>query len=82
MYSHHGIPQLLTRILVRSLGSSTDSYLSGCIDVFAHMVDTVPTGVTLTDPIVPNAVKPVDISLTLDANGNIVFSGYIRVISD
>lgn len=43
------------------------------------MIDTTPATVTLTDVIVPNAVKPVGLLVTVDSQANLAFSGYIRV---
>jgi hypothetical protein len=44
------------------------------------MIDVVPGGVVLTDPIVPYAVKPVDMQLTLNSPGNmLLLTGSIRV---
>lgn len=43
------------------------------------MINTVPKGVTLSEPIVPNVVKPVNITLSLASNGGLQFSGVIRV---
>ncbi len=43
------------------------------------MLDTVPAGVQLTDAVQPLDVKPVNVSLTLDSQGDILFSGYVRV---
>ena len=43
------------------------------------MINTVPKGVTLSEPIVPNVVKPVNITLSLTSDGSLRFSGAIRV---
>ncbi|KAK3360011.1 hypothetical protein B0T25DRAFT_621313 [Lasiosphaeria hispida] len=51
-----------------------------CKVVLQKMIDVVPTGVTLTDPIAPYTVKPVDMRLTLNTPGNtLLLTGYIRV---
>lgn len=51
-----------------------------CKVVLQKMIDVVPPGVTLTDPIVPYMVKPVNLQLTLtDGGKTLAFSGYIRV---
>jgi len=61
--------------------SGSAGFANTCSDLFARMINTVPKGVQLTDPIVPNAVKPVNITLDLDATGRVVFSGFIRLLS-
>ena len=43
------------------------------------MLDTVPKGVTLTDPIAPVPVKPWNAQLSIDSNGNIQLEGNVRV---
>ncbi|KAK4127792.1 heme peroxidase [Parathielavia appendiculata] len=50
-----------------------------CRTVLQKMIDVVPAGVTLTDPIAPYAVKPVDMQLTLNSDGTFSLTGYIRV---
>lgn len=51
-----------------------------CRTMLQKMVDTVPDGVTLTEPITPYAVKPVDMQLTLNTGGTtFLLTGRIRV---
>lgn len=51
-----------------------------CKVVLQKMIDVVPSGVTLTEPIVPYMVKPVNLQLTLENGGaNLLFTGFIRV---
>ncbi|OAA77589.1 WSC domain containing protein [Akanthomyces lecanii RCEF 1005] len=51
-----------------------------CKNVLQKMIEVVPAGVNLTEPIVPYKVKPVDLQLLLaDGGANLHFSGYIRV---
>lgn len=70
----------LTRFIYDSLAASgAAAFANTCSDLFARMINTVPKGVQLTDVIVPNVVKPVNISLSLDKSGGLVFSGAIRV---
>ena len=60
--------------------SSATVFQSTCKTVLQKMIDTVPTGVVLTDPVTPYAVKPVNMQLTLNADGTaMLLSGYIRV---
>jgi len=51
-----------------------------CQKVLAKMIDVVPAGVVLSDPILPYTVKPVNLQLTLrQGGGNILLTGNIRV---
>ncbi|KAK0186190.1 heme peroxidase [Armillaria mellea] len=63
---------------IQRLATSSDYFKQSCVDLFTRMIDTVPSNVHLTEVITPNAVKPVNVSLILDNNGGVVFSGYIR----
>jgi hypothetical protein len=56
------------------------TFSSVCQSVLQKMIEVVPSGVTLTGPIAPYAVKPVDMQLTLNSGGTAFsLSGYIRV---
>ncbi|KAL1842674.1 hypothetical protein VTK73DRAFT_3070 [Phialemonium thermophilum] len=57
------------------------TFMNTCKTVLQKMIDTVPSGVVLTaDPVTPYAVKPVDLQLTLNPDGQtLLLSGYIRV---
>ncbi|KFH47339.1 L-ascorbate peroxidase-like protein [Hapsidospora chrysogenum ATCC 11550] len=51
-----------------------------CRKVLQKMVEVVPPGVALTEPITPYDVKPVNLQLTLTGGGRVLrFTGYIRV---
>jgi hypothetical protein len=55
-------------------------FQSTCKTVLQKMIDVVPGGVVLTDPITPYTVKPVNMQLTLNTPGStLLLSGYIRV---
>ncbi|KAI4121727.1 MAG: hypothetical protein LQ338_006195 [Usnochroma carphineum] len=56
------------------------TFASTCQAMLQKMIEVVPSGVTLTDPIVPYEVKPVALQLSLQSGGNeIQFSGEIRI---
>lgn len=60
--------------------TSPTAYNDICQTVLQKMIDVVPAGVTLTDPIAPYAVKPVDMQLTLNTGGTtFLLTGSIRV---
>ena len=44
------------------------------------MLNTVPKNVTLV-PIEPIALEPVDVQINVDAQGQVTFSGAIRLLS-
>lgn len=51
-----------------------------CRNILQRMIEVVPSGVTLTDPITPYTIKPVDMQLTLGATGStLTWTGWIRV---
>ncbi|KAF7351710.1 Peroxidase [Mycena sanguinolenta] len=63
---------------MQSFANSPATFASTCADLFAHMLDTVPTGVQLTDVISPLPVKPSSLALSL--NGNILqLTGQVRL---
>ncbi|KAK3308814.1 uncharacterized protein B0T15DRAFT_411620 [Chaetomium strumarium] len=56
------------------------TFSSVCQTMLQKMIEVVPSDVTLTGPIAPYAVKPVDMQLTLNSGGTTFsLSGYIRV---
>ncbi|KAL8730328.1 MAG: hypothetical protein Q9181_004697 [Wetmoreana brouardii] len=64
---------------ITSLANPT-TFASTCQAMLQKMIEVVPDGTSLTDPIVPYDVKPVALQLTLQGGGNeIQFSGDIRV---
>ncbi|KAL2157628.1 hypothetical protein VTH06DRAFT_6007 [Thermothelomyces fergusii] len=64
---------------IRAL-TDPDVFRDACRVVLQKMIDVVPAGVTLTDPIAPYAVKPVDMQLTLNPGGaTFLLTGHIRV---
>ncbi|KAI0911180.1 heme peroxidase [Ustulina deusta] len=57
-----------------------ETFTSVCATVLQKMIEVVPDGVVLTDPIRPYAVKPVDMQLTLNSGASTMqLSGLIRV---
>lgn len=50
-----------------------------CEDVFERMLDLVPAGVSLTDPLEPVEVKPQVDALELNRNGTVDFAGKLRI---
>lgn len=60
--------------------ADVDTFTDVCKVVLQKMIDVVPPSVTLTDPIAPYMVKPVNLQLTV-ANGgsSLLFTGFIRV---
>ncbi|KAJ7191162.1 heme peroxidase [Mycena haematopus] len=51
-----------------SFANSLDHFTSTCADLYARMLDTVPSGVQLTEVIEPLPVKPANVKLTLDGD--------------
>lgn len=66
-------------VTIRAMNSAT-AYRTTCQTVLQKMIEVVPDGVTLTDPIAPYTVKPVDMQLTLNTGGTtFLLTGFIRV---
>ncbi|KAH7033113.1 uncharacterized protein B0I36DRAFT_105145 [Microdochium trichocladiopsis] len=56
------------------------SYNARCSRVFQKMIEVVPAGVVLTDPITPYFVKPVNLALALNSGADsLQLTGFIRV---
>ncbi|KAJ6577055.1 heme peroxidase [Mycena vulgaris] len=58
-------------ITMRSFSSSAATFSSTCATLIGRMVNTVPTGVTLRDPVVPIPFKPRDYLLSVTATGTL-----------
>ncbi|KAK7192239.1 hypothetical protein DPSP01_010242 [Paraphaeosphaeria sporulosa] len=66
---------------MRALANPTH-FQERCALLMARMIDTVPSTVTLSEPLTPIDVKPYINTLALNANGSIDFSGSVRVRYD
>lgn len=63
-----------------SILTSPEAFRDACRTILQKMIEVVPSGVTLTEPIVPYMVKPVDMKLTLNSPGStLLLTGSIRV---
>ncbi|KAL6861941.1 heme peroxidase [Trichoderma novae-zelandiae] len=62
------------------MASSPAYFFKTCQNLLERMINTVPKGVVLTDPIQPIPVKPSRLFATINSNGTMTMSGYIRVI--
>ncbi|KAF7342615.1 Peroxidase [Mycena sanguinolenta] len=63
---------------MQSFANSPATFASTCADLFARMLDTVPSGVQLTDVISPLPVKPSNIELSLNGD-TLQLSGQVRL---
>ncbi|XXH00329.1 60S ribosomal protein L4B [Hypoxylon texense] len=60
--------------------ADASAFNSICATVLQKLIDTVPDGVVLSDPIQPYAVKPVNMQLALNPGATTMqLTGYIRV---
>ncbi|KAJ7689952.1 heme peroxidase [Mycena rosella] len=66
---------------LQGLAESSDKFIATCVSLLTRMINTTPAAVQLTDIIVPDEVKPVNVSLAVDIAGGVQFSGYIRLLS-
>lgn len=65
--------------MIHKMAASNDFFISTCTNLLQRMVDTVPKDVKLTEPINAIPVKPDNIDIALDANGNMAITGDLRV---
>ncbi|KAJ7614402.1 heme peroxidase [Roridomyces roridus] len=65
-------------VTMSSLADSPSLFASTCAELFARMIDTVPSDVQLTDVITPLPVKPDNVELTM-VNDTIRLSGQVRL---
>ncbi|KAJ6460018.1 heme peroxidase [Mycena sanguinolenta] len=63
---------------MQSFANSPATFASTCADLFARMLDTVPSGVQLTDAISPLPAKPSNIELSLNGD-TLQLSGQVRL---
>ncbi|KAK4452274.1 putative fungistatic metabolite [Podospora aff. communis PSN243] len=59
--------------------ASPEAFRAVCQNVLQKMIDVVPGGVVLTEPITPYMVKPVDMQLTLASGNRLLLTGNIRI---
>jgi hypothetical protein len=60
--------------------ATESAFDSVCSAVLQQMIEVVPAGVTLSDPVQPYDIKPSGLQLTLlDGASQLAFAGYIRV---
>jgi hypothetical protein len=64
---------------MRAFAHSPSVFSATCAAILARMLNTVPRAVTLTDIIVPQAVKPDSVSLVRLRNGGFSLGGAVRV---
>ncbi|KAG0646745.1 WSC domain-containing [Hyphodiscus hymeniophilus] len=64
-----------------TLANQGAGFLNTCKGLLQRMVEVVPKNVKLSDVISPLQVKPVNATLDFDDSGNLVFKGYIRILS-
>jgi hypothetical protein len=61
-----------------SFAASQDTFFSTCANLFERMINTVPSGVTLTNIITPIPVKPA-VYLDIQEDGSLNVFGEVRV---
>ncbi|KAL7784529.1 heme peroxidase [Trichoderma ceciliae] len=66
--------------VIGRMASSPAYFFQTCQKLLERMINTVPEGVTLTEPIQPITVKPSKLFATINSNGTMTMSGSIRLI--
>ncbi|KAF8626946.1 hypothetical protein AX15_004624, partial [Amanita polypyramis BW_CC] len=59
--------------------STPEGFAEACRETITQMIETVPAGVTLTDPITPSPLRPTNVQLTVAKNGSVNIQGEIRI---
>jgi hypothetical protein len=65
---------------MQALYDQGDGFQDTCVDIMGRMINTVPAGVTLGEPLQALSVKPVNASFDL-VDGQLVFAGKIRLLT-
>ncbi|KAL7918280.1 heme peroxidase [Trichoderma austrokoningii] len=65
--------------VIGKMADSPSYFYQTCTTLLERMINTVPKGLNLTDPIQPIAVKPSQLFATINSNGTMTMSGYIRL---
>jgi hypothetical protein len=68
-------------VTIRALASNPKTFQSMCTDILARMIDTVPSTVTLSEPLEPIPVKPYIESFSLVNATHIQLIGRIRLLT-
>jgi len=59
--------------------STPEGFAETCRETITLMVNTVPEGVILTDPITPSPLRPTNVQLTVTEDGSVNIQGEVRV---
>lgn len=68
-------------VTMKALASDPKTFQSMCADIFERMIDTVPSTVTLTEPLEPIPLKPYITSFSLTNASHITLTGRIRLLT-
>jgi hypothetical protein len=68
-------------VTMKALASDPKTFQSMCADIFERMIDTVPSTVTLTEPLDPIPLKPYITSFSLTNASHITLTGRIRLLT-
>lgn len=66
---------------MRALFAQGDGFLKTCVDLMGRVMNTVPAGVHLSEPISAAPLKPVNVTFDIDHDGQLRFSGKLRVLT-
>ncbi|KAF3006651.1 hypothetical protein E8E13_008173 [Curvularia kusanoi] len=68
-------------VTMKALASDKKTFQSMCSDILARMIDTVPSTVTLSEPLEPTPLKPYITSFALTNATHITVTGRIRLLT-
>lgn len=64
---------------MQSLYDLGEGFQATCVDLMGRMLNTVPQGVKLQDPILPMQIKPINLTFDFDDQEELILTGRIRV---
>lgn len=61
--------------------STPEGFAETCRQTITEMIETVPAGVTLTEPITPSPLRPTNVQLTVSRDGSVNIQGQVRILT-
>lgn len=68
-------------VTMKALASDKQTFQSMCSDILGRMIDTVPSTVTLSEPLTPAPLKPYITSFSLSNATHMTLTGRIRLLT-
>jgi hypothetical protein len=66
---------------MRTLFDQGARFLNTCVELMGRAIDTVPSGVQLSEPVTAMPVKPINVTYDFGEDGRLMLSGKIRILT-